>query len=54
VQLAAQQGEQAGLARAVGADQADALAGVERELGALEKGLGAADEAEVAEANQAP
>ena len=42
VQLAAQQREQARFARAVGADQADALAGVEGDVGAFEQRLGAA------------
>jgi len=41
VQLAAQQGEQARLARAVRADEADALARIERHVGAFEQELGA-------------
>ena len=42
VQLAAQQREQARLAGAVRADQADLVAGVERDVGAFEQHLGAA------------
>jgi hypothetical protein len=53
VQFAAQQRKQAGLARAVGADQADALAGVERDVGALEQRLGPPDEGDLRKADQA-
>jgi hypothetical protein len=42
VQLLPQQREQARLARAVGADQAGVLAGIEREVDLLEQQLGAA------------
>ncbi|MCY1432014.1 hypothetical protein D9M71_479970 [compost metagenome] len=40
-ELAAQQGEQAGLAGAVGSDQADLLAGVQGEFGTFQQALGA-------------
>jgi len=53
VQLAAQKREQAGLARAVGADQADALARVERDIGALEQRLGPPDQGDLGKADQA-
>ena len=53
MQLAAQQREQAGLARAVGADQADALARVERDVGALEQWLGPPDQGDLGKADQA-
>ena len=51
VQLVAQQREQARLARAVRADQADAVAGVERDVGAFEQRLGAAAEGDLGEAD---
>ncbi len=51
VQLAAQQGEQARLARAVRADEADALARIERDIGAFEQELGAPDEADLRKTN---
>ena len=38
-ELTAQQGEQAGFAGAVGADQTDLLAGVQGQLGAFEQAL---------------
>ncbi|MCY1352301.1 hypothetical protein D9M69_385900 [compost metagenome] len=41
-QLAAQQGEQAGLAGAIGTDQADFLAGVQGQFGAFQQTLRAA------------
>jgi hypothetical protein len=44
VELVAQQREEARLARAVGADQADLLAGTQREVGSFEQHLGAAPE----------
>jgi hypothetical protein len=52
VQLVPQQREQAGLARAVGADQAGALAGVEDQVGLLEQELGAAPQADPREPDQ--
>ncbi len=52
VQLAPQEGEQAGLARAVGADEAHLLPRVEGEVGPLQQGLGAPDEGEGLEADQ--
>ncbi|GAA7757856.1 hypothetical protein HpMS107_11890 [Helicobacter pylori] len=42
MQFAAQHGKQRGLATAVGADKADALARVERHAGVVEQHLGAA------------
>ena len=51
VQLAAQQGEQARLARAVRADEADALARIERDIGAFEQELGAPDETDLRKTN---
>ena len=54
VQLAAQQGEETRLARAVGADQPDALAGIEGEVSAFEERLRAARERDLGEADQAP
>ena len=51
VQLPAQQREQRGLAGAVGADEADALARVERDGGVLEERLGAAREGKVFESD---
>src|SRR5258708_35523371 len=53
VQLALQQREQAGLARAVGADQPDALAGIEEKVSALEQRLRAARERDLGKADQA-
>jgi len=53
-QLAAQEREQARLARAVGADQPDAFAGIETEVSALEERLRAARECDLGEADQAP
>jgi hypothetical protein len=49
VQLAAQEAEQAGLAAAVGAGEADLPAGVDLQAGAFDEGLDATGEAEVAE-----
>jgi hypothetical protein len=51
VQLVTQQREQARLARAVRADQADAVTGVERDVGAFEQHLGAAAEGDLGEAD---
>src|SRR5688500_9104983 len=53
VQLAAQQREQAGLARAVGADQAGTVAGMQGEVGTFEQRLGAAPEGELGESDHA-
>src|SRR5205823_4698484 len=53
VQLAAQHREEARLARAVGADETDALAGVEGEVGTLEERLGAAPESDLRETDHA-
>ncbi len=44
MQLAAQQSEQAGFARAIGTDQADLVAGIERDIDFVEKRLDAAHE----------
>ena len=51
VQLAAQEREEARLAGAVGADEADLLAGIQREIGGFEQNLGPAYERELGEAN---
>jgi hypothetical protein len=51
VQLVAQQGEEARLARAVRPDQADAVAGIERDVGAFEQHLDAASEGDLGEAD---
>src|SRR5262245_41747456 len=53
VQLAAQQREQARLARAVGADQADALARVDGRVGAFKERLDAPDQRKIGKADQA-
>ncbi len=53
VELAPQQREQARLAAAVGADQADLVPGVHREIRAFEQALRAAREREVGDADQA-
>ena len=50
MQLAAQQREEARLAAAVGADEADLLSGVDGQVGAVEQALGAARENEVGDA----
>jgi hypothetical protein len=52
VDLAAQQREEARLARAVGADQADTLTRMEGNVRALEERLGAPPERELREADQ--
>ena len=51
VQVAAQHGEERGLARAVRADEPGLFAGIERERGLFEERLGAAGKAELVEAN---
>ena len=48
MELVAQQGEQAGLAAAVGAGEADLPAGVDLQRGGLDEDLGAAREAQIA------
>src|SRR5438105_6556589 len=53
MQLAAQQREQAGLTGAVGAGEADALAGIDRCVRALEERLDAPYEGEIGETDQA-
>jgi hypothetical protein len=53
VQLVAQQSEQARLAGAIGADEADPFAGVQGQVGAFEQRLRAAPESELREADQA-